>query len=99
MTEMQISAVAQISKNTLDQVLCLILLGDVHMEMSLDTNVVVMNLPMLTIIVMIPSPKMTATPAFLRREVIIRPRTRGIGYNTSKTHNLLVELIKTSWPG
>jgi hypothetical protein len=80
----------------LDEVIRLIFLGDAHMEMSLDTNVVVMNLPMLTIIVMMPSPKITATPAFLRREAIIRPRTRGIGYNTSKAHNLSVELIKTS---
>jgi hypothetical protein len=52
--------------------------------MSLLTKVVWMKRPKLTKIVMSPSPKITASPTFFRREFTLSSFNKGIGYRTSK---------------
>lgn len=53
--------------------------GNVHIEMSLLTKVVWIKRPILTKMVIRPSPKMTVSPAFFRLEFTLSSFNNGKG--------------------
>lgn len=93
MTEMQISAVAQMSNVVSEMMSVVFYFEDLQIEMSLLTWSMVTNRPTLTPMVIVPRAKMTPRATFSRRDRRLRSKINGNGNATSKI--VLVNLVCT----